>query len=442
MHARREYRGAHDGDSMLKIYENVKDALSAVAATGAGAPREVEDAVRFIIEDVCSRGDTALFEYSKKFDGVDLTSLEVTAEEIDAAFARTDPYFLETIRQAIENITEFHKRQLSEGFEFEGKDGVRLGQFRTPLERVGLYVPGGTARYPSTVLMNAVPARLAGVREIVMCTPPARDGSVDDNTLAAAKLAGVNRVFKMGGAQAVAALAFGTESVPAVDKIVGPGNVFVATAKRQVFGKVNIDMIAGPSEILVVADETANAALVAADLLSQAEHDKLARAILVTTDIELARAVQTEVARQLAALKREAIAAEAIENRGAIIVVGSLTEAISVSNEIAPEHLEICTKEPFELLKLVKNAGSVFLGHDTPEAVGDYFAGTNHTLPTSGAARFASPLSVDDFQKKTQFISYTAAALQNNGARIADFATREGLEAHALSVTKRLEDKK
>lgn len=427
---------------MLKIFENADAALKIACGECFDTSNAVEESVKTIIADVRKRGDSALFDYSARFDKAELTSLAVSDEEISAAFDKADPYFLQTLEEAKLHIEEFHKRQLAQGFEFVGEDGVLLGQFRTPLQKVGLYVPGGTARYPSTVLMNCVPAKLAGVPEVFVCTPPSSDGSVDCNTLAAAKIAGADRVFKIGGAQAVAALAFGTETVPKVDKIVGPGNVYVATAKRLVYGVVDIDMIAGPSEILVISDGSAKPEFVAADLLSQAEHDKLARAILVTTDRAFAIAVQSEVEKQLALLPRKEIAEASVNERGMIILARDLDEAFRISNEIAPEHLEICTAEPLPLLKKVKNAGSVFLGYDTPEAVGDYFAGTNHTLPTSGTARYASPLSVDDFVKKTQYVRYTKAALERNGARIADFARREGLDAHGLSVTRRLEDKK
>ena len=399
----------------------------------------VDAAVMEIIDNVVKNGDKALFEYAARFDGAELSVLEVTKQEIDAACAAVDDDFMVTLKTAAENIADFHKRQLREGFRNDCGDGRILGQRVLPLERVGIYVPGGTASYPSTVLMNAVPAKIAGVGEIIMVTPPLRDGTIKNEILAAARLAGVDRIFKMGGAGAVAALAYGTESVPAVDKIVGPGNVFVATAKRMVFGKVAIDMVAGPSEILVVADGKCNPAFVAADLLSQAEHDKLASAVLVTDSSELAKAVSDELEKQIPMLSRAEIARVSIDNNGKIIIVDSIDEAIEIANEFAPEHLELCVDEPMELLDKVKNAGSVFLGRYCPEALGDYFAGPNHTLPTSGTARFASPLGVDDFVKRTSFIYYTEDALSKVSRRIVDFAGREGLTAHGKSVSIRFE---
>ena len=399
---------------------------------------DVAGAVAEIIENVRARGDTALLEYCERFDGGAPDPLEVSAGELDAAAGAVEPELLAVLGRAAENIRAFHEAQVRRGFVLTRPDGSIVGQKVTPIERVGLYVPGGTAAYPSTVLMNAIPAKIAGCGEIVMATP-AKNGVVSPAILAAAKLAGVNRVFKVGGAQAIAALAYGTESVPGVDKIVGPGNAFVAEAKRQVFGKVSIDMIAGPSEILIVADGGTDPAFAAADLLSQAEHDKMASAVLITDSVELARAVAVEVERQLEKLPRREIAAASIESNGRIIVADSLDEAISLANELAPEHLELCVDRPFDWLGRVKNAGSVFLGRSCPEALGDYLAGPNHTLPTGGTARFSSPLSVDDFVKKTQFTYYSGAAFAGTAADIALFARQEGLEAHAKSAVIRLE---
>lgn len=401
----------------------------------------VADTVSEIIRTVREKGDDALFSYCEKFDRVKLSSLEVSAEEIDEAFALVEPEFVEILKEAKENIYAFHSRQVRNSFLINEKDGVIIGQKVIPIEKVGLYVPGGTAAYPSSVLMNAIPAKIAGCNEIVMVTPPSADGKVNPAILAAAKVAGVDRIFKVGGAQAVAALAYGTESVPAVDKIVGPGNAFVAEAKKQVFGKVAIDMIAGPSEILVLADATCNPTYVAADLLSQAEHDKNATAVLVTDSVELANATAKELERQLALLSREEIARTSIDNNGKIIITESFDQAIEVANALAPEHLEICVDEPFKYLDKIKHAGSIFMGKYCPEALGDYFAGPNHTLPTSGTARFSSPLSVDDFVKKTQFSYYTEEALSKVAAKVEYFAKKEGLTAHAKSAIIRTENK-
>ena len=402
----------------------------------------VADTVSEIIKTVREQGDKALLAYCEKFDKVCLSCLEVTAEEIDEAFGLVEPEFIEILKEAKENIYAFHSRQVRNSFLINEKDGVIIGQKVIPIEKVGLYVPGGTAAYPSSVLMNAIPAKIAGCSEIVMVTPPSADGKVNPAILAAAKVAGVDRIFKVGGAQAVAALAYGTESVPAVDKIVGPGNAFVAEAKKQVFGRVAIDMIAGPSEILVVADGTCNPVYVAADLLSQAEHDKNATAVLVTDSRELAESTAEEIERQLALLAREEIARTSIENNGKIIITDSIDEAIEVANALAPEHLEICVDEPFKYLDKIRHAGSVFMGKYCPEALGDYFAGPNHTLPTSGTARFSSPLSVDDFVKKTQFSYYTEDALARVAEKVEFFANKEGLTAHAKSAIIRTEDKK
>ena len=399
----------------------------------------VADTVRSIIADVEQRGDEALFEYTRRFDGADLRALEVSREEIDAAYERTDPEFLRVLEQAAENIREYHRREMPEGFRIDRPDGSFLGLKVTPIENVGLCIPGHTAAYPSTVLMNAVPAKIAGCSQIVMVSPPGPDGKQPDAILAAARIAGVDRVFRLGGAQGVAALACGTESVPKVDKIVGPGSAYVSEAKRQVFGRVDIDMIAGPSEILVIADETCDPALAAADLLSQAEHDVLATAVLVTDSQALAEGVRGEVERQLCLLPREAIARQSVENNGKIIVTDDLLSAAEAANAIAPEHLEICVDDPALFLDRVKNAGSVFLGKYCPEALGDYLAGPNHTLPTAGAARFSSPLGVDDFVKKTQYTYFTPEALCAVSGDIALFARREGLEAHARSALARFE---
>ena len=400
----------------------------------------VADAVSEIIANVRANGDKALFEYCEKFDKVKLSSLEVSAKEIDEAFDKVEPEFIEILKEAKENIYAFHSRQVRNSFLINDKDGVVIGQKVIPIEKVGLYVPGGTAAYPSSVLMNAIPAKIAGCSEIVMVTPPSKDGSVNPAILAAAKVAGVDRIFKIGGAQAVAALAYGTESVPCVDKIVGPGNAFVAEAKKQVFGRVAIDMIAGPSEILVIADSTCRAKNVAADLLSQAEHDKNATAVLVTDSETLAREVADELEVQIAQLERSEIARASIDNNGKIIITNSIDEAIEVANGLAPEHLEICVDEPFKYLDKIKHAGSIFMGKYCPEALGDYFAGPNHTLPTSGTARFSSPLSVDDFVKKTQFSYYTQEALAKVARKVEFFANKEGLGAHAKSAVIRLDD--
>lgn len=400
---------------------------------------DVASIVSEIIANVRSRGDAALFDYCKQFDHAELDALEVSPAQWEEALAQVDPAFLAVLERSAQNIRAFHSRQVREGFAMTAENGVVLGQKVTPLQRVGLYIPGGTASYPSSVLMNCIPAKLAGVPEVVMVTP-ANGGQLNPAILAAAKVAGVDRVFRLGGAQAVAALAYGTESVPQVDKIVGPGNAFVAEAKRQVFGQVAIDMIAGPSEILVVADGGCNPRHVAADLLSQAEHDKLASAVLVTDSADLAQAVAEEIERQLQVLPREEIARASIEQNGKIIVAQSLDQAVEIANEIAPEHLELAVDNPFDYLGKVRNAGSIFLGRYCPEALGDYYAGPNHTLPTMGTARFSSPLSVDDFVKKSQFTYYTPEALRAAASDVAAFARKEGLEAHARSVTVRFEE--
>lgn len=400
---------------------------------------DVAAIVADILADVKENGDTAVKAYCAKFDKAELTSLEVTPEEIQEAISQVEPEFLDILREAAENIRSFHSRQVRNSFVIADKPGIVLGQKITPIEKVGVYVPGGTAAYPSTVLMDTIPAKIAGCPQVVMVTPPGRDGKVNPAILAAADLAGLNRIFKVGGAQAIAALAYGTESIPKVDKIVGPGNAFVAEAKKQVFGRVSIDMIAGPSEILVIADGKSNPVHVAADLLSQAEHDKLASAVLVTDSEKLAQAVQAELERQLPLLPRQEIARASIENNGKIIVAETLMAGIEIANEIAPEHLELQVDDPFSYLDAIQNAGSIFLGRSCPEALGDYFAGPNHTLPTSGTARFSNPLSVDDFVKKSQFSYYTPEALAKAADKIAAFAEKEGLRAHGRSVTIRKE---
>lgn len=394
----------------------------------------VEEPVREIIAQVRAKGDEALKRYTKEFDGVDITSVEVGQGAIDEGFRMADPMLVDILYRASERVAAFHQHQVRNSFLVNEEDGILMGQKIIPLERVGLYVPGGTAAYPSSVIMNCIPAKLAGVKEIVMVTPPGKDGKIPPNILAAARICGVNRVFRVGGAQAIAALAYGTESVPRVDKIVGPGNQFVAEAKKQVFGKVGIDMVAGPSEILVIADGNCDPRIVAADLLSQAEHDKNASAVLVTDSEALAVAVQAAIEEQLPKLRREEIARASIDTNGKIIVADNLDTAVEIANEIAPEHLEVCVDQPFDYLDKIKNAGSIFLGRNCPEALGDYFAGPNHTLPTSGTARFSSPLSVDDFVKKTQYTYYTRPALEKAQPTVSIFAKQEGLTAHARSI--------
>ena len=400
---------------------------------------DVAGIVADILYDVRKNGDKAVLAYCAKFDKAELTTPEVSKQEIEEALNLVEPEFLEILREAAANIRAFHSRQVRNSFVIADKPGIVLGQKVTPIEKVGVYVPGGTAAYPSTVLMDTIPAKIAGCPQIVMVTPPGKDGKINPAILAAASIAGVDRIFKVGGAQAIAALAYGTQSIPKVDKIVGPGNAFVAEAKKQVFGMVSIDMIAGPSEILVIADGKSNPVHVAADLLSQAEHDKLASAVLVTDSEDLAKAVADELERQLPKLPREEIARASIDNNGKIIVADTLMKGIEIANEIAPEHLELMVDDPFAYLDAVKNAGSIFMGRSCPEALGDYFAGPNHTLPTSGTARFSSPLSVDDFVKKSQFSYYTADALGNVADKIAAFAEKEGLRAHGRSVTIRKE---
>ena len=396
---------------------------------------QVTEPVQKIIAQVRSQGDRALFHYTRLFDKVDISSLEVTGEELEAALEQTDKALLSVLSSAAENIKAYHSRQKRTGFSFSPEPGVVLGQKVTPLEKVGIYVPGGTAAYPSTVLMTAIPAKIAGCGEIIMVSPP----EISPAILAAAKIAGVDRIFRVGGAQAIAALAYGTQTIPRVDKIVGPGNAYVAEAKRQVFGQVAIDMIAGPSEILIIADEKSSPAHIAADMLSQAEHDRLASAVLITTSRNLAEQVQKELEAQVSRLPRKEIARASLEGQGKIILAASIPQAMEISNRLAPEHLELMVEGPMDYLDAIKNAGSVFLGRYCPEPVGDYWAGPNHTLPTGGTARFSSPLSVDDFVKKSQFTAYSQEALQKAGKKIAYFAQAEGLEAHARSITIREE---
>ena len=400
--------------------------------------KSVDAAVSEIIRAVDERGDQALRQYTEKFDGAHITDFRVSDEELDRAFTETDESLLEVMEKAAVNIRAFHSKQVRQGYAMRENPGVILGQRITAIERAGIYVPGGTASYPSTVLMDAIPAKLAGVGRLIMCTPPDSQGRIAPSILSAAKIAGVDEIYKLGGAQAIAAMALGTESIPAVYKIAGPGNIYVATAKRMVFGLVDIDMIAGPSDILIIADDTANSVSAAADMLAQAEHDKLASAVLVTDSPVLAESVADEIEHQIKTLPRQEIARAAIYNNSMIIVVRNLDEAVAVSNEIAPEHLEILTSDPFAQLSMVQNAGSIFLGENAPEALGDYLSGTNHTIPTMGTARFASPLSVDDFIKKSSFTYYSPEALQPMIADIGIFARWEGLEGHARSAECRI----
>ena len=423
---------------MIRIYRYGEVPNSQILARRDTA-FNVQDVVADIIAQVTARGDAALKEYTERFDGVKLDSLEVSAAEFDAALKEVEPAFLDVLREAADNIRAYHEKQKRQSYVTMEREGVILGMKLTPIERVGLYVPNGTAPYPSTVLLDAIPAKIAGCRELVMVTPPSKDGRVAPSILAAARAAGIDRVFKVGGAQAVAALAYGTESVPAVYKIVGPGNAYVAEAKKQVFGRVAIDVVAGPSEVLMVADGKADARVAAADLLAQAEHDRLSSAVLVTDSPELAENVQREIDRQLKLLPRFEIANASIENNGKIILVEDLKQAVEVANEIAPEHLELNVEDPFALLDGVENAGSIFLGRNAPEALGDYLAGPNHTLPTGGIAKFASPLGVDDFMKKSQFTYYTREALEQVSGKIALFAREEELEGHARSALLRFD---
>lgn len=422
---------------MIRLFDFDKVPTSEILTRAILAEENVDAAVDAVLSVVQTEGDTALRRFEKQFDGAELDDLFVTRAELDAAESQVSPELLETLRQAAENIRAFHARQTHSDFILADKPGVVMGQRYTPIESVGVCVPGTPVAFPSTVLMDVIPAKIAGVREIIMATPPAPDGTIAPAALAAAKIAGVTKILKCGGAQAVAAMAYGTQSVPKVDKIVGPGGVYVAAAKRKVFGLVSIDMIAGPSEILVLADGKSNPKWVAADMLSQAEHDKLASAVLVTDSRTLAEAVRDELEIQLESLPRKDVARASIDNNGKIIVTDSLEKAAEAANRIAPEHLELCVDEPFALLPRIRNAGSIFLGRNAPEALGDYFAGPNHTLPTSGTARFSSPLSVDDFVKKSSFLYYTQEALQAVSSQVQSFARQEGLEAHARAIAVR-----
>lgn len=419
-----------------KEYDFIKE----LKLRAENSDKDVVPAVSEIINNVREKGDKAVYDYTVKFDGKAPEKTEITGEEIDKLIESCEPLFMEAVTKAAENIRDFHARQVQQSWLTTKENGVIMGQRVRGLKRVGIYVPGGTAAYPSSVLMNAIPAKLAGVEEVIMVTPPSKDGKPNPNIMAAAKIAGVDRVFLMGGAQAVAALAYGTETVPKVDKIVGPGNIFVATAKKLLYGVVDIDMIAGPSEILIVADKTANPKFLAADLMSQAEHDRLASSILLTTSQELAEETEKEVLRQMEKLSRKEIIEYSLSNFGAIIVCSNMAQAVDFANELAPEHLEVCCENPMEYVGKLHNAGSVFLGNYSPEPLGDYFAGPNHVLPTSGTARFFSPLSVDSFVKKSSFIYYTEEALRKDAQLIEEFAKKEGLTAHANSITVRFED--
>ena len=425
---------------MIRIYRDGE--LSDAELLKRNAPRiDVAGVVAAILEDVREHGDAAVLKYTAKFDGARLKSLQVAPEEIAEALEATEPEFLDTLRLAERNIREYHEKQLRNSFFFTRPGGVVMGQKVLPIARAGLYVPAGTAPYPSTVMMDVVPAKLAGCGEIILCTPCTREGKVNAAILAAAHIAGVDRIFKVGGAQAIAAMAYGTESIPRVDKIVGPGNAYVAEAKRQVYGQVAIDTIAGPSEVLILADGRSDPRCVAADMLAQAEHDVLSCCVLVTDSETLAEAVQAEIEKQLASLERYAIARASIDDNGKIILARDLHRGMEIANAVAPEHLEICVDNPFDYLDEVKNAGSVFLGRHCPEPLGDYLGGTNHTLPTTGTARFGSPLSVDDFVKKIQFTYYPADAFKKLAPDIARFAYKEGLTGHARSALIRAEEK-
>lgn len=424
---------------MIKILKYGQVDNSQIFARGTETT-DVSATVSEIIENVRKNGDKALYEYCKKFDKAELSSLCVTKEEIDAALGMVEPEFIRVLETAAKNIKKFHSKQVRQSFVINDEKGIVMGQKIIPVDRAGLYVPGGTAAYPSTVLMDSIPAKIAGCPEVVMVTPPLADGTVNPVILAAAHIAGIDKIFKVGGAQAIAALAYGTETIPKVDKIVGPGNAYVAEAKKQVFGKVSIDMIAGPSEILIVADQNSNARHIAADLLSQAEHDKMASAVLVTNSYELAEKVRDQLEEQIPLLSRAEIARVSIDDNGKIIVTDNLNDAIDIANEIAPEHLELCVDNPFDWLDSIRHAGSIFMGRNCPEALGDYMAGPNHTLPTSGTAKFSSPLSVDDFIKKTQFTYFTNDALRSVARDVELFANKEGLCAHAKSAVIRIED--
>lgn len=419
---------------MIKIRTTKEESIETLVARQAGESQDVSATVSEILQEVRKKGDQALQYFTKKFDQAEITNFRVEDSEIETALESTSANFLKILEEAKKNITVFHEKQLQRGFITTDEKGIVMGQRVIPLDSVGVYVPGGTAAYPSTVLMDVLPAKIAGVEKIVMITPPNKEGNIPTAILAAAHIAGVDEIYKLGGAQGVAALAYGTETIPSVDKIVGPGNIYVATAKRMVYGIVDIDMIAGPSDILIVADETSEPSWLAADLLAQAEHDTLAQAVLVTTSQTIAEKVQEELTIQLAELPRKPIAQASLETNGKLIVAENVTEALEIANRIAPEHLELCVAEPFALLGKVKHAGSVFLGHHTPEVLGDYFAGPNHTLPTEGTARFYSPLSVDDYIKKSSYLYYSKEALQGAADSVIEFAETEGLSGHARSM--------
>lgn len=429
---------------MLKLMEvnekNKRDLINELKERIGETDTQIINSVSEILKKVKVEKDKALFELTEKFDKVKLSSLKVTDSEIDDCFNKVEQNFIDALEEAKKNITEYHEKQKSSGYIMTQDEGVYLGRRVLPLERVGVYVPGGTAAYPSSVLMNVIPAKVAGVEEIIMVTPPDKNGGINPYIGVAAKIAGIDKIYKVGGAQAIGALTYGTETIECVDKIVGPGNIFVATAKQLVFGKVDIDMIAGPSEILVVADENSNPAHVAADLMSQAEHDKLASSVLVTTSKELYKKVEEELEKQVKTLEREEIIRSSLCNFGKAIICDSIEQCIDISNAVAPEHLEIMVDDPMKYLGMVKNAGSVFLGRYCPEPIGDYFGGTNHVLPTSGTARFFSPLSVDSFVKKSSFLYYSKEAVLKNGEKIITLAEKEGLTAHANSVRVRLDD--
>lgn len=424
----------------MKVYENeqIDVFLDALKKRSPQGRKDIEQIVSDILGEVQTRGDEALIEYTKRFDGVTPDRIEVTREEIERSLALVEPKLLEAIKKSADNIRDFHEKQRENSWFTTRPDGSILGQKVTPLERVGVYAPAGTAPLPSTVLMDTIPAKVAGVEEIILCSPPGKDGKVNPLILACAAIAGADRVFAAGGAQAVGAMAYGTKTIPKVDKIVGPGNIYVATAKKLVFGVCGVDMIAGPSEILVIADESANADYIAADLLSQAEHDVLASSVLLTTSKELAQSVLASLAKQTALLGRQDIIRQSLEDYGAIIITPTLEDAINLSNRIAPEHLELCTKDPFSLLPDIKHAGAIFLGEYSPEPLGDYFAGPNHTLPTAGTARFFSPLSVQDFVKKSSVIAYSKKGFMDGATFVSTFAEAEGLKAHAESVRVRM----
>ncbi|MBZ3642768.1 histidinol dehydrogenase [Enterococcus casseliflavus] len=423
----------------MRIFSTQKDTIETIVARKQSETKDVSTVVAQIIARVQQQGDQALFQLIEEIDQVTLSSLTVSLEEVETAVQAVSPELLEVMEQAKENILAFHQKQVQQGFVLTKENGVVMGQRVLPLAKVGVYVPGGTAAYPSTVLMDVLPAKIAGVKKIVMITPTDSQGKVPAAILAAASVAGVDEIYKVGGAHGVAALAYGTETIPKVDKIVGPGNIYVATAKKMVYGEVDIDMIAGPSDVLIIADASANPRWLAADLLAQAEHDILAQAILVTTEATLIEQVQVELDLQLKQLPRKDIAAAALESSGKLILVKDLTEALTIANQIAPEHLELAVADPFALLGQVENAGSVFLGHHTPEVLGDYFAGPNHTLPTEGTARFYSPLSVDDFIKKSSYLYYPEAAMMAAGPAVALFAETEDLIGHARSINVRRE---